>query len=512
MILYVYIFILLIKYSPLTTFVHANPPNVLNIAGNVDDSISMHFHEKLPGFSVTTYLASRIDNITKIIDGAYAIWEATIPGTRLSLFKMYRRQGINKLAYIYSVGNTFFYTRYYEKVPNGYRKITQALFQYKLEKLIRERCIDLSEEIDTDIFMVQSHDLYGLMAYVIIPYDKYDVISVSYGFDILWEQKFGSGKCTSIIFHGQQDDLRLVHLNIKQTHTQGEIFLANCNGDFIPVTKEYFYHVLNNMDSEEKQKLKRTKTANDYQTLNISDYSKDACYSVLKERYKGLVLSTFVALRCQNIKKLMDSAYTIWDGTRSGKHLYVFKVYSLNNKYQIGYLYLHSDITSRTRYYQKRGYNWFEISLAEFGLLLGRLEVERPIDLNDSFDTSVFLTQKHNFFGLPATVVIPRERFVITNITDDDELIWRRPSTSHKCTSVIIHGHRNNPRMLHLHIKDENSHKELFFFKHDGWSSTKKPYFYFRLSELDIEEMKRSRQEDLEKEELRMLEMAATTN
>ncbi|UVC49864.1 hypothetical protein MACK_003480 [Theileria orientalis] len=252
-------------------------------------------------------------------------------------------------------------------------------------------------------------------------------------------------------------------------------------------------------------------TANDYQTLNISDSSRDACYSVLKERYQGLVLSTFVALRCQNIKKLMDSAYTIWDGTRSGKQLYVFKAYSLNNIYQIGYLYLHSDLTSRTRYYQKRGYNWFEISLGEFGLLLARLEVERPIDLNDKFDNSVFLTQKHHFFGLPATVVIPREKFIITNITDDYEVIWRRTSISQKCTSVIIHGHKKNPKMLHLHIKDENSQKELFFFKLDSWTATKKSYFYFRLSELDSEEMQRSRLEDLEREEIRMLEIAATT-
>ncbi|UKJ90216.1 hypothetical protein MACJ_001147 [Theileria orientalis] len=403
----------------------SNPPNVLNIAGDIDGRISMHFHEKIPGFSTTTYLASRVDNITKVIDGSFVIWEATVPGTRLSLLKVYRRHGLNKLAYVYSIGSTFFYTRYYEKVPNSYRKITQSLFQFKLEKLIRERFVDLKEEIDTDIFMVQRHDLYGLNAYVIIPYESFD--------------------------------------------------------------------------------------ANDYQTLNISDYSKDACYSVLKERHKGLVLSTFVALRCQNIKKLMDSAYTIWDGTRSGKQLYVFKAYSLNNKYQIGYLYLHSDITSRTRYFQKRGYNWFEISLGEFGLLLGRLEVERPIDLNDNLDNTVFLTQKHNFFGLPATVVIPREKFVITTITDDYEVVWRRTNISHNCTSVIIHGHKNNPKMLHLHIKDENSHKELFFFKLDAWIPTKKSYFYFRLSELDSEEMNRSRQEDLEREEIRMLEMAATT-
>ncbi|UKK02246.2 hypothetical protein MACK_001602 [Theileria orientalis] len=252
----VFIFILLIQYRPFTKFVHSNPPNVLNIAGDINGRISMHFHEKFPGFSTTTYLASRLDNVTKVIDGAFVIWEATIPGTRLSLLKIYRLHGLNKLAYIYSVGNTFFYTRYYEKIPSSYRKITQSLFQFKLEKLVRERFVDLKEEIDSDIFMVQSHDIYGLNAYVIIPYEKYDIISVSYGFDILWEQKFGSGKCTSIILHGKRDDLRLVHLHIKQTNTQGEIFLANFNGDFVPVTKEYFYHVLNSMDSEENQNLK----------------------------------------------------------------------------------------------------------------------------------------------------------------------------------------------------------------------------------------------------------------
>lgn len=229
------------------------------------------------------------------------------------------------------------------------------------------------------------------------------------------------------------------------------------------------------------------------ETLNISGDTKGICRSVVKQKYEGVLVITFIADPEHDITKIMDSGYTIWDASGSRKRLSLFKVYSLDNLNKLGYMYLHIGIPSRTRYFQKRGYNWFEIQFYDFNLQLARLQVERTLDLNDTLDPSVFITQNHAFFGLPATVIIPRPKFIITRVSDDFHRLWTIQSETERCTSIIIHGKKGKPKQVHLHIKNYQSHDQHFFVKQgDTWVKTSKSRFYYRLDILD--KIERSKQ------------------
>ncbi|BAM39927.1 conserved hypothetical protein [Theileria orientalis strain Shintoku] len=231
--------------------------DVLNLDSDSSELMLMRFNEGTGAYIVSSYLTNIRSRITKIMDGPSTMWVSDLDDETLSLLKVYKLYGKNRLAYVYSLGHLIRQTRYlvrqtryFEKINNNWYEIPEFYFDYKLERLRKERIFDLKSDIDYDTFYVQDLSLYGLETLVFIPYDIYDIISVCDDFDVIWERNNDSDKCTCIIVHGDLRNSQLIHLHLKINNTHKQMFMRKYEDDWKQTDKEQFYQYLNQLDDQ----------------------------------------------------------------------------------------------------------------------------------------------------------------------------------------------------------------------------------------------------------------------
>ncbi|UVC54608.1 hypothetical protein MACJ_003571 [Theileria orientalis] len=222
--------------------------DVLNLDSDSSEFMLMRFNEGTGGYIVSSYLTNIRSRITKIMDGGITMWTSDLDNEFLSLLKVYKLYGKNRLSYVYSLGHLVRQTRYFEKINNIWYEIPEYYFDYRLERIRKERIFDSKSEIDYDTFYVQDISLYGLETTVFIPYELFEIISVCDDFDIIWEKKNDSDKCTCIIVHGDLKNAQLIHLHLKIDNTHKQVFMRKYEDDWKPIDKEQFYQELNQLD------------------------------------------------------------------------------------------------------------------------------------------------------------------------------------------------------------------------------------------------------------------------
>ncbi|UVC54607.1 hypothetical protein MACJ_003570 [Theileria orientalis] len=220
-----------------------------NIGDITKDYLLMKLVQRIGKMTIISYMARMRSHIVKVMDGASIIWEANTNAEYLSLLKIYKYYGRNKLAYVYSLGHLVRQTRYFENRNNIWHEIPDYYFDYRLERLRKERIFDSKSEIDYDTFYVQDISLYGLETTVFIPYELFEIISVCDDFDIIWEKKNDSDKCTCIIVHGDLKNAQLIHLHLKIDNTHKQVFMRKYEDDWKPIDKTNFYSFLKNLDN-----------------------------------------------------------------------------------------------------------------------------------------------------------------------------------------------------------------------------------------------------------------------
>ncbi|BAM39926.1 conserved hypothetical protein [Theileria orientalis strain Shintoku] len=220
-----------------------------NIGDVTKDYLLMKLVQRIGKITIITYVTRMRSRIVKVMDGAIIIWEAKTNGEYLSLLKIYKYYGRNKLAYVYSLGNLVRKTKFFEGRKHNWYEIPEFYFDYKLERLRKERIFDLKSDIDYDTFYVQDLSLYGLETLVFIPYDIYDIISVCDDFDVIWERNNDSDKCTCIIVHGDLRNSQLIHLHLKINNTHKQMFMRKYEDDWKQTDKTNFYSFLKKLDN-----------------------------------------------------------------------------------------------------------------------------------------------------------------------------------------------------------------------------------------------------------------------
>lgn len=227
------------------------PPSTLNIGDNIYSENVVFFHEKISGVSISSYLTSRAENVTRVLDSGSIIWESDEPNCRLSIMKMYRRDKRNMIAVLFIINQFSYSSVYKEKKGYTWYDIPDFVYQIKLMKLFKERILDISEEANSDVYFVQEHNFYGLPARVILPRAKFEVISVVNDFDTIWTKETESSKCTAAILHGHKNNIKLIHLYINGSSFQNQIFFLKLKREYITVNKDLFYRILDKLDAQE---------------------------------------------------------------------------------------------------------------------------------------------------------------------------------------------------------------------------------------------------------------------
>ncbi|UVC49865.1 hypothetical protein MACK_003481 [Theileria orientalis] len=245
--------LVLIKCAILLNFclcIFPRHKTVLNISDETKDLLLLRLKHGDGPLKFITYVPNITKTITKVMDGASIIWDTDQPEELLCMLKLTQLYGRSRLCYAYILRSTAPRTLYFKRQGNEWVQISEITYDKKMREVRKQRMFDLTGNMNDGTYFIQTHDLYGLISTVFIPYHMYDIVTVCDDFDILWEKKNDSDKCTCIIVHGDLPNTQLIHLHLKIDNTHKQMFMRKYEDDWKPIDKEQFYQYLNQLDDQ----------------------------------------------------------------------------------------------------------------------------------------------------------------------------------------------------------------------------------------------------------------------
>lgn len=203
-------------------------------------------------------------------------------------------------------------------------------------------------------------------------------------------------------------------------------------------------------------------------TLNISS-NGDGEFSLVKQKHLGIMIYTYGATLGQNVSRVIDGGYPIWNSNGGPNRVKNVVVYSYGSKHMLCYIIFFPS-NDLTKFYKKKMNTWEELTPKEFEESLHKMKVERHLDVTGPFDESVFIIESKPSFGLPQVILTPLGDFRIVRIFEENSILLEDYDGAKRCTQVIINGPPGDPKLVQITVSIDSLVYQRYFVKSEqGW-------------------------------------------
>ncbi|EKX72107.1 conserved hypothetical protein [Theileria equi strain WA] len=225
-------------------------------------------------------------------------------------------------------------------------------------------------------------------------------------------------------------------------------------------------------------------------TLDLSKPDQPSVHRKNMQEWDGVSYVLYYPIYGSTVVQLNYADQILWRKRRPEEKLMNFNFYYLYGRPTVGFIQIY-DGTKYTTYKLKMNQTgWILISCQLYERLLENTKRNREIDIDEPINENVFRVQQYSPFGIPAVICTPISDYILKAVKVGEHSLWEAKMEAERCEHLVIHGPRNEPKLVHIFITLDNLQRIIYFAKDgDRWMRVTKHTFYNRLWSIKTEPM-----------------------
>ncbi|AFZ79893.1 signal peptide-containing protein [Theileria equi strain WA] len=224
-------------------------------------------------------------------------------------------------------------------------------------------------------------------------------------------------------------------------------------------------------------------------TVDLAKEDQRHAYRMGTRVWHGFMYIAYYPTAGYRVTQINYEDQVLWKKSDNPEErLYNFKFYYLYGDLRVGFIHVFNGEKYVSFYFKKVAGTWVPISFDDLEYLVEKMKRCRDLDVNKPVVEEVFSVQEYSPSGIPAFICMPWPGYVIQLVRADESRLWEAKDDSERCEHVVLHGPKDEPKLVHMFIAMENAYKVLYFEKvNEEWKEVDKEKFYERLQSLDEE-------------------------
>ncbi|XP_952510.1 uncharacterized protein TA11900 [Theileria annulata] len=188
-------------------------------------------------------------NITSVSDGPSVLFKCEEPEKVDYVFITYLYD-VDRLINIVVVSPEDQRNLFLAYIGGAWSSVTGDTYLLMKELLKFERKLDIALGIDENTFNIETHNLYGLPAYILHPKDDLKLVAVYDDSHLIWQHEHPAHNAAFVIVHGELTTTKLVNVIVNGTQESINQYFMKEDDEWKEINKSRFYLELNALDIE----------------------------------------------------------------------------------------------------------------------------------------------------------------------------------------------------------------------------------------------------------------------